>query len=305
MTSQNARGRYPGRFFARERRPNRETRLECRVVLDWIEACGGPGRPQGRACMQPGEIGVKSSVRTASLIYCDYRVVVVNKPAGISLASRHSEPNAAADRLLAAVPQAVRVSYGLETGPFWLVHRLDVATTGLVFLARDEKTHRDLTGWLSRGLIRKTYLALVWGHPRPPAGSFDLPLGPDRHDRRRMKVDPDGRPSISRYRTLARGPHVSLLELQPETGRTHQLRVHLGAAGFWIVGDDLYGGTRHRGVKDARLRSLLHPPHLLLHAWRLELPESGDFRPSMYEAPLPSDFTAVLDALHMTGALPG
>ncbi len=242
---------------------------------------------------------------TASLVYCDYRLVVVNKPPGISLATRHSEPNVAADRLLAALPQAVRASYGLETGPFWLVHRLDVATTGLVLLARDEKTHRELAGLLSRRLMRKTYLALVWGHPRPPAGSFDLPLGPDRHDRRRMKVDPDGRPSISRYRTLAKGPHVSLLELHPETGRTHQLRVHLGAAGNWIVGDDLYGGARHRGVKDPQFRHLLHPRHLLLHAWRLELPESSGFLPSLYEAPLPPHFTAVLEALHMTGGLPG
>jgi 23S rRNA pseudouridine1911/1915/1917 synthase len=240
----------------------------------------------------------------ASLLYCDYRIAVFNKPPGISLATRRSEPDAAADRLVRALPPVVRSAHGLETGPFLLVHRLDVATTGLVLVARDEQTHRDLAGLLSRRLIRKTYLALVWGRPRPPVGSFDSPLGPDRLDRRRMKADPGGRPAISRYRTLARGPHVSLLALFPETGRTHQLRVHLANAGNWIVGDDLYGGARHRGVRDPYLQRLLNPLTILLHAWRLELPESSGYLPSRFEAPLPPHFNAAIKHLHMAGALP-
>jgi 23S rRNA pseudouridine1911/1915/1917 synthase len=241
---------------------------------------------------------------TAVLIYCDYRMVVISKPPGVSLATRRSEPDAAALRLIAALPPEDRTSYGLAAGPFWLTHRLDVATSGLVLLARDEVTHRELSGLLSRRLIQKTYLALVWGHPRPPCGSYEWPLGPDRRDRRRMKVDPGGRLSLTRYRTLAKGPHVSLLELRPETGRTHQLRVHLGKAGNWIVGDDLYAGARYRGVKDPHLQFVLNPPHLLLHAWRLQLPESTGILPSRYEAPLPPHFSAALQTLQMKSALP-
>ncbi len=240
---------------------------------------------------------------TAALIYCDDRLLVVNKPPGLSLATRRAEPRGAADRLLASLPMEDRESYGLDSGPLWLVHRLDVATTGLVLLARDEETHRELSAFLNQRLILKTYLALVWGHPRPSSGSYEWPIGPDRRDRRRMKADPAGRPSLTRYQTLAKGPHVSLLELHPKTGRTHQLRVHLGNAGYWIVGDDLYGGTRYRGVKDPHLRTLLNPPHLLLHAWRLELPQSSTILPSKYEAPLPPHFTAVLKALHVMEAL--
>lgn len=245
------------------------------------------------------------NVVTASLIYADERLVVINKPPGISLATRHAEPHAAASRLLAALPMEIRESCSLETGPLWLVHRLDLATTGLVLLARDEETHRNLSRLLSQRRIRKTYLALVWGHPRPAAGSYEWPIAQDRRDRRRMKADPTGRPSLTRFRTLAKGPYVSLLELRPETGRTHQLRVHLSNAGHWIVGDDLYSRDRHLGVKDPDLRALLNPPHLLLHAWRLELPESSTILPTKYEAPLPPHFAKVVEVLQMMEAICG
>ncbi|MBP1602659.1 MAG: RluA family pseudouridine synthase, partial [Acidobacteria bacterium] len=112
-----------------------------------------------------------------------------------------------------------------------LVHRLDVGTSGLVMLARDQETHRLLSRELSERRVEKTYLALVWGHPRPRLGRYDWPLAPDRRDRRKMRVDPGGSPAATRYRTVADASHVSLVELSPETGRTHQLRVHLARAG--------------------------------------------------------------------------
>lgn len=236
----------------------------------------------------------------ASLVYGDHRLLVINKPPGLSLATRRSDPDAAAGRLVSALPPDLRAAHGLEGERFRLVHRLDAGTTGLVLLARDETTHRQLATLLSARLIGKTYLALVWGHPRPRDGSIDSPLGPDRRDRRRMRIDPDGSPALTRYRTVGRARHVSLVELHPETGRTHQLRVHMAAAGNWIVGDDLYCGPRHRGVKDQSLRTVLDPPHLLLHAWRLALPESAGFVPCRFEAPLPPHFTAALDALHLS-----
>jgi 23S rRNA pseudouridine1911/1915/1917 synthase len=235
----------------------------------------------------------------AAIIYADERIVVINKPPGISLATRHADPHGAADRLIAAIPRAAAESASLESGSLWLVHRLDVTTTGAVLLARDEATHRILAQLLSKRLIRKTYLALVWGHPHPHAGVYDSPLAPDLRDRRRMKIDPKGRPSITRYRTMVKAPHVSLLELHPETGRTHQIRVHLASAGHWIVGDDLYGGTRHAGVKDPGLRKVLNPPHLLLHAWRIEIPESANIFPCFFQAPLPPCFQDALEGLRM------
>jgi len=225
----------------------------------------------------------------AGLVHLDDRFAVLAKPAGLSLRTPRATPHAAAERLIAALPPAARA--GLEGRPVWLVHRLDESTSGLVIVAFDEAMHRDLARLFAAGGVEKRYLALVWGHPRPPVGSWEAALGPDRDDRRRMRVAVDGKRAVSGYRTLARAPHVALLELAPRTGRTHQLRVHAAAAGHPVVGDDLYGGPRERGVHDARRRAALSVGRSLLHAWRLEI---AGWSPGRFVAPLPADFAAAL-----------
>ncbi len=233
----------------------------------------------------------------ATIVYADDHLVVVNKPSGISLTTRRSEPRAAVERLLASMDAVDLSAQGIDPGGLLLVHRLDVGTSGLVMLARDPATHRLLSRELSERRVEKAYLALVWGHPRPRTGRYDWPLAPDRRDRRRMKVDAGGSPAATRYRTLVDASHVSLVELHPETGRTHQLRVHLAHAGHWIVGDDLYGGPRHRAVGDRQLRLALNPSHLLLHAWRLILPDLPGLGSHRFEAPLPREFLAALEGV--------
>jgi 23S rRNA pseudouridine1911/1915/1917 synthase len=233
----------------------------------------------------------------AAIVYLDERLVALNKPAGVSLATRRTEPGAAVERLLAVLPASERAAYGLAADALWLVHRLDVGTSGLVVLARDEEAHRALVLAFAERRVEKTYLALVWGHPRPRAGHWTWALGPDRRDRRRMRVDADGRHAESEFRVLATAPHVALLALTPHTGRTHQLRVHSAHAGHPIVGDDLYGGPRHRGVRDASLRATLQADHPLLHAWRLHLPATAATREVIVKAELPEDFASLLAAL--------
>ncbi len=234
---------------------------------------------------------------TEGIVYIDERILVLNKPPGVSLQTRKAEPRAAVGRLLGALAQDEVAAYGLDARDLLLVHRLDVGTSGLVLLARDPEAHRELARAISGHLVERVYVALVWGHPSPAAGQYDAPIGPDRRDRRRMVVDPAGRPARTRYRTLAGAPHVTLVALRPETGRTHQIRVHLAAAGHWIVGDDLYAGARHKAVQDPHIRSLLSPPHTLLHAWRLALPESRLTPVRFFEAAPPSAFLAALDGL--------
>jgi 23S rRNA pseudouridine1911/1915/1917 synthase len=245
----------------------------------------------------------KDAGEGASLIYLDEKLAVINKPAGISLATSRSDPDAAARRLVAAIRHTRLQSSGLATGPLWLVHRLDLTTTGLVLIARDAGTHRELSGLFHRRSIEKTYIALVWGHPRPGEGVYDWPIGMDQRDRRRMRIDSAGRPAVTEYLVLAKAPHVSLVELHPKTGRTHQLRVHLAQAGHWIVGVDLYAGARHRGVRESDRRRLLNPPHLLLHAWRLALPDTTTMACRNFEAPLPHAFEAVLEHFHLKDAV--
>ena len=221
----------------------------------------------------------------AQLIYEADRFAVVAKPAGLSLRTPRTDPHAAARRLVGALPEEARQA--LAGRDLRLVHRLDESTSGLVLVALDEESHREILALFAGGETEKRYLALVWGHPKPATGTFDDLLGPDRSDRRRMRVDPEGRPARSDYRVLERAPHVALVELRPRTGRTHQLRVHLAAHGHPVVGDDLYAGPREKGIRDPARRAALTPGRSLLHAWRLRVP---GLEPSHFEAPLPHDF---------------
>jgi 23S rRNA pseudouridine1911/1915/1917 synthase len=229
------------------------------------------------------------------VVFSSPELLILNKPPGLSLATRRSAPGDVEERLRKLLASE---ALALGPGPLFLVHRLDVGTTGLVLVARNAATLRLLSQALSQGEIHRSYLALVWGKPRPQEGVWESGLSPDPRDRRKMRVDPAGKKAVTAYRRLAHVPPVSLLLLQPRTGRTHQIRVHLSAAGHPIVGDDLYGGPRHRGVKDPELRRLLAPSHPLLHAWRLQLPEG--MTPSVVTAPLPEEFRAVLEALGLS-----
>jgi 23S rRNA pseudouridine1911/1915/1917 synthase len=220
-------------------------------------------------------------------------ILALDKPPGVSMATS-SKPGKSAEeavaRLVAAVSGAAASSKGLL-----LVHRLDVGTSGVVLLAKSEAAHRALSRVFQEREARKTYRALVWGHPVPASGSIDLSLGRDPADGRKMKAVRDGKPARTVYRTLERLPGVADLALTPETGRTHQIRVHLAAKGHPIVGDDLYGGaTRWHGVRDrARREALVAVTRPLLHAERLEIPAMGlDVR-----APLPLDYGGVLASL--------
>jgi RluA family pseudouridine synthase len=182
------------------------------------------------------------------------------------------------------------------TRDLFLVHRLDVGTSGVVLLAKGSEAHRAASRLFQERSVEKTYRAVVWGHPKPSADVVDSALAMDREDRRKMKVSDAGKPARTRYRTLARLPSIAHLELTPETGRTHQLRVHLGSRGHPIVGDDLYGGPRWRGVRDPRLRAALREvPRLLLHALRLELRDPLSGEEIRIESPEPAEFSGLLD----------
>ena len=206
------------------------------------------------------------------LVHADEYCLVVDKPAGLlSVPGRGSDKqDCAATRLQAAFPDAL------------VVHRLDMATSGLLLFARGLAVQRALSGAFERGDVRKRYQAVVRGRITPPEargpvqdwegepgwGLIDSPLMADWPPRPLQKVAPEGRASRTLWRILAHEGDATRVELAPLTGRTHQLRVHLLALGHPILGDALYGDP------DTQARS----PRLLLHASQLEIahPQSGE-----------------------------
>ncbi|MEO8585937.1 MAG: RluA family pseudouridine synthase [Acidobacteriota bacterium] len=226
------------------------------------------------------------------ILFANEDVLALDKPPGVSMATSSKEGKSAEDavrRLLAACGVALPDPLPL------LVHRLDAGTSGVVLFAKTPAAHRALSLSLQERRARKTYRALVWGHPVPAKGTIDLALARDPKDGRKMRVWADGKPSVTLYATLGRFPSLADLELHPETGRTHQIRVHLSANGHPIVGDDFYGGaSRWHGVRDRALREALSRlTHPLLHAWRIEVAELG----IDVTAPLPADYEGILDCL--------
>ncbi len=219
-------------------------------------------------------------------------VLALDKPAGISMATSTKEGKSGADavaRLFAAC------ALPTPDPPPLLVHRLDAGTSGVVLLAKTSEAHRALSLALQERRVKKTYRALVWGHPVPAKGTIDLPLQRDQKDGRKMRVSAEGKPSRTRYATLRRFSSLADLELHPETGRTHQIRVHLSAKGHPIAGDDFYGGSsRWHGMRDPGLREALRRVvRPLLHASRVEIPEMG----VDVTAPLPGDYVEILASL--------
>ncbi len=215
-------------------------------------------------------------------------VLAVDKPPGVSMAtsSRPRSAEEAVRRLLAACDLPADEPLPL------LVHRLDVGTSGVVLLAKNDAAHRALSRALQQGTALKTYRGLVWGHPVPARGRIDLALGRDPRDGRKMRVEKDGKASVTNYETLRRYPSLADLRLSPETGRTHQIRVHVSAKGHPIAGDDFYGGaTRWRGVQDAALRAALRRlARPLLHAERIVIPEMN----VDVASPLPMEYEEIL-----------
>ena len=214
------------------------------------------------------------------VLYENATLVAIDKPAGLAV---HGGPG---DRSLTVVdwfcehfPKEAGKLGGERPG---IVHRLDKDTTGVLLLAKDAASQAGLSAAFEHREVHKTYLALCDGVPSREHAFIDAPVGRHPGDRTRMAIVGRGRAARTEYRVLGSDHGTSLIEAKPETGRTHQIRVHLSAVGAPIVGDNVYGKSS--------------APRQMLHAWRIDLP-FGDGRRLEITAPLPSDFVETVRSL--------
>jgi 23S rRNA pseudouridine1911/1915/1917 synthase len=220
-------------------------------------------------------------------------LMVINKPAGMVV---HPAIGHATGTLVhAALAHAPDIEgVGGEERP-GVVHRLDKDTSGLIMLAKNDRAHRWLQDQFRLRKVQKVYLALVDGHPPTPAGRIEVAIGRSSKDRNLMAAVPlhKGRESITEYKTLEVFPQHSLLEIHPETGRTHQIRVHLQFLGCPVSGDTVYG----------RKKATLPLERHFLHAASLTIRLPGEKVPRTFQAALPEELNQVLYSLRIKEVL--
>jgi len=227
------------------------------------------------------------------IVYEDGDLIVVNKPAGMVVhpAAGH-DSGTLVNAVLAHCPdlRGVGDAQGVRSG---IVHRLDKDTSGLIIVAKTEAARQDLQRQFKSRSVHKLYIALVEGHLTPPQGLIDVPVGRDKQQRKRMAAVSDGRPSRTAFKAIeffdvAPQPYT-LVEVRPQTGRTHQIRVHFAWLKFPLAGDRVYGRRRPK-------RALPLQRHFL-HAQSLSFCLPSDGREVTFTAPLPPDLATVLETL--------
>jgi 23S rRNA pseudouridine1911/1915/1917 synthase len=268
-----------------------EVQVDGRVLRARDKVLGGE-RVRIEARIEADE-HVEAEELPLEVIFKDRALIVLNKPPGLVVHpgagnARHTLQNAllAFDPKLAVVPRA------------GIVHRIDKDTSGLLVVARTPEVQTALVAALAEHSIERHYIALCTG-VMTGGGTVDEPIGRHRSQRTRMAVRSDGRPAITHYRVLKRFRLHTLVRAELETGRTHQIRVHLAHIGYPVVGDPVYGGRRRLPAAcTAELAiELTNFKRQALHAARLKLDHPVTGRAVEWEAPLPADMTRLIEVL--------
>jgi 23S rRNA pseudouridine1911/1915/1917 synthase len=219
------------------------------------------------------------------VVYEDQWLIVINKPANLVV---HPAPGHQADTLVNAVLAHWPELRGLgDKTRLGIVHRLDKDTSGLIVVAKDEKTKVELQKQFKERGVRKVYLALVKGELKPARGRIEAPIGRDPRHRKKMAVVAGGREAVTDYKVLEYLPGYTYVEVYPLTGRTHQIRVHFSHKGHPIAGDKVYGRGPH-------IPGLMRP---FLHAYSLTFKHPVSGEEVTFKAPLPPELERILEGL--------
>jgi 23S rRNA pseudouridine1911/1915/1917 synthase len=224
-----------------------------------------------------------------AIVFEDGDLIVVNKPPGLVVHPAAGHPDGTlVNALLHHCHDLAGIGGERRPG---IVHRLDRDTSGLLVVAKNETALNGLTAQFKNRTVRKEYLAVVWGIPRPASGRTETLIGRSSRDRKKMSATPRaGRPAITRYETLEAFAGAALLRVTIETGRTHQIRVHMTHLGHPVVGDREYGRKSPDPLPAEAPRQMLHAARLAF-----QHPRTGALL--AFEAPIPPDMQTLLDAL--------
>jgi len=285
------------------------SRLKAWIESGEIRVDGAPRRPRDKVCggesvelaaTLPEDTRAAAQPIPLVVVHQDKHLIVVDKPAGLVVHPGAGNPDQtlqnallALDPALAALPRA------------GIVHRLDKDTSGLLVVARTLPAHTALVRMLGEREVHREYEAICRG-VMTAGGTVDAPIARHATDRVRMAVREGGRESVTHYRVIRRYEGYTHVRVQLETGRTHQIRVHLAHAGFPIVGDRVYGGrlTLPKGASEALRQTLREFPRQALHAARLQFEHPVTGKPLECRSPLPADMVALLEALATLGRTP-
>ncbi|HEY0259939.1 MAG TPA: RluA family pseudouridine synthase [Lacisediminihabitans sp.] len=223
-----------------------------------------------------------------TVVYDDDDIVVVDKPVGVAA---HPSVGWTGPTVLGALAGAgFRISTSGAAERAGIVHRLDAGTSGLMVVAKSERAYTELKRQFHDREVEKIYHAVVQGHPDPLAGTIDAPIGRHPSSSWKFAVTMDGKNSVTHYETLEAFPSASLLEVHLETGRTHQIRVHMAAQRHPCVGDTMYGA-------DPTISARLGLTRQWLHAMRLGFRHPGTGEPVLFTSVYPEDLQHALDVL--------
>ena len=235
---------------------------------------------------EPKEISLKAQNIPLEVIYEDNDIIVINKPKGMVVHPANGNLDGTLVNAVMAICKDSLSGIGGEIRP-GIVHRLDKDTSGIIIVAKNDKAHINLSEQIKNHEVKKTYIAQVRGAIKENNATINMPIGRSKNDRKKMAVDSKGKNAVTHFEVLKRYDKYTLLKVNIETGRTHQIRVHLSHIGYPIIGDEVYSnGKNEWGVKGQ-----------CLHAKSLEFKHPITGKQMKLEAELPQYFKDIIKEL--------
>ena len=237
---------------------------------------------------QVKEIELKAQEIPLEILYEDRDIIIINKPKGMVVHPANGNPDGTLVNAIMAICKDSLSGIGGEIRP-GIVHRLDKNTSGAIIVAKNDKAHINLSEQIKNHEVKKTYIALVRGIVKENYATINIPIGRSKKDRKKMDVDKKGKKAVTNFKVLKRYKDCTLLEIDIETGRTHQIRVHLSHIGYPVIGDDVYSNGKNRWNIEGQC----------LHAKALEFKHPISGHDIHIEAPLPKYFEEILNKLEL------